>query len=136
MENGSKPATQADLQAAKADLKSDVAAVRVEFRDAKTELRGEIQAVKSELKADIAGLDKKIEKVAIEVFKRLDDCASKSDITAINHQLGKMTNILDTIAGEVTDNRRTLLVFDKILGKNRETLEDHEGRIKTLESRS
>ncbi len=78
----------------------------------------------------------KIDRVAIELVRTRAEMATKADMADIKNHLNTITKTLDTLSGEVVDNRRTLLSFDQILREHRETLASHETRLTVLESRN
>lgn len=129
MENGSKPVTQADLQAVKTELTAEIQSVRTDF---KSELKAEIQTAKTELRAELRGVETRLAKGIIDTQSELrqlkDSIPTKADWERLYRRL-------DETMGEGKDNRRTLIIYDDILGKHRKTLESHEKRLTDLEAK-
>ena len=116
--NGEKPATRSDL-----------AQVRTELGGGISKLDGKIDCVKSELKEDIAKLDAKIDRVAGELVKTQSDVRDIKASMSTKDDISRVLKAIDAFAKQTMDNRRTLLVYDDILGK-------HETRIAALEAKS
>ncbi|MEK7743562.1 MAG: hypothetical protein AAB578_04170 [Elusimicrobiota bacterium] len=108
--NGSPPATQGDLARVESKLTAEI-----EKLDAK------IDGVKSELKADI-------NRVAVELVKTQADVREIKTAMATKDGISRVLGAIDPFAKQTTDNRRTLLVYDDILGK-------HDTRITALEAK-
>src|SRR5580658_2471130 len=82
-------------------------------------------------RGDIERLDINIKRLDY----RIDSLEHKLDSFAAETkaQLSRITATLDSFVGEARDNKRTLLVYDKILAEHRISLENHEKRLAGLE---
>lgn len=92
------------------------------------------EADMDKLKSKIDKMDQKIDHAVMEVLKRFDNTASKDDVVTINNHLNRITAVLESLSGKMSDQHRTILVYDAILGKNQEQLDDHQRRLVSLES--
>ncbi|MBI5630333.1 MAG: hypothetical protein HY921_05565 [Elusimicrobia bacterium] len=130
------PASKADLESTRGALAEQIGTVEFtlkgEMRAVQSGLKGEIQDVRFEL----TKVDNKVDRIAIELIKTREEMATKTDFTYIKTQLSQIIANLDGLAGETADNRRTLLVYDKIIGEHGRQLNAHETRISSLENRS
>lgn len=143
--NEDQPATRADLSAAvavlKSDLKSDIAGVRTELKsdiaDVRTELKSDIADVRTELKSDISRLDKKIDRVAVEVVKtnvRMDDM-HQSLSRKIDDGNNRIMTTLDAFVKKVEADNRAIVIHSQVLIEHSEKLKDHGRRLTVLEPR-
>lgn len=74
------------------------------------------------------GLIAKFDRFAVAMERRLAKTASQESVDAVETKLERHVAAMDRVAGELLDNRRSLIVFDSMLG-------DHRRRITALESR-
>ncbi len=136
------PATKADIDAVKTDLKKEIAAVRTdltkEITAVRTDLTADIAAVKTELKTDI--LDLRVElrgeihasaaRLALGLDKtnarmdRLD-----ADLRGEMRQMrSDVAGIMDTAVSRMETLWRESLALPKLI-------DDHERRLRVLEGR-
>ena len=125
-DNGNKPATQAGLAEVKTELKADIKAVKADVET--------VKADQQTLKADNKRLDQKSDRIAAELIKTQDEVRQIKETMATKADSERIIGLLDFIKGKVSDQDRTVVVFDKILGEHRVRLEEHDKRIGVLES--
>lgn len=98
-------------------------------------LRAEL-ATKSELQEGITRLDKKIDRVAIEVVKTNERIGQlgeglRQDMRQLNSDV---TAKLDAFIGKMETIWKESAVLPRVVDEQAEKLQDHEKRLKTLES--
>lgn len=71
-------------------------------------------------------LSSKFDRFAFDVERRL--AGTKEDLDTVHAKLDHHTAVLDHVSGQLLDTRRSLLVFDSMLG-------EHRRRLTALESR-
>ncbi|MFH1726163.1 MAG: hypothetical protein ABII00_16260 [Elusimicrobiota bacterium] len=126
-ENGGKPATQVQLQAVEQALKDDVGA-----------LRSELKAVEQTLKADIHGLDRKIDRVAVEVVKHSGrfDALEQTLRKEMTRGFERVTKTIDSFLSDLQTYARESVTIPRTLDAHGERLKDHERRLSVIESKS
>lgn len=118
-DNGNKPATQAGLAEVKVELQADIKAVKADV---------------GTVKADIKRLDQKTDRIAAGLIKTQDEVRQIKETMATKADSERIIGLLDFIKGKVSDQDRTLVVFDKILGEHRVKFEEYGKRLSALES--
>lgn len=83
----------------------------------------------------VEALKSTLSRFALEVDHRLEKTASQESVDAIKTALDRHIASMDRVAGEILDNRRSLIVFDSMLGDHRRRLDSHDHRLTSLESR-
>lgn len=124
-DENSQPATKADISLLKDELRAELAT------------KAELAAVKTELKGDISRLDKKIDRVAVEVVKTQGQMQEMEErINAkMDTRFNQVIGAIDAFAKK-SENQNTAVTFHgPILTEVQVGLKDHEQRLKTLEAR-
>ena len=104
------------MQQAFNDLRADIAELRAEIADVRTELKADIAALRTELKADIADVRTEIADVRTEL---------KADIADVRTEVADLREDLNE-----TDTRLTVLI--SVLNARREVEAAMEGRLLPL----
>lgn len=73
-------------------------------------------------------LSARFDRFAFDAERRLVDTVTKEDLDKVHAKLDRHTASMDHVSGQLLDTRRSLLVFDSMLG-------DHRRRLTALESR-
>lgn len=111
--NGDEPATKAEMSV----LISDVAV----------------------LKSDIKAVDAKVDRLVVYSIKTREDMVTKSEVAALetkmDRQFHRVFSALDTLLSERESNKRSFVVWDKIMQDQAAILANHENRITGLERR-
>lgn len=76
-----------------------------------------------------------VDRLALDMSRRFELTASQESVDAVKTALDRHIASMDRVAGELLDNRRSLLVFDSMLGDHRRRLDSHDHRLTTLASR-
>jgi hypothetical protein len=116
---------------AKSATKADISLLRAELAT-KTELA----AVKTELREDIVRLDKKIDRVAVEMVKTQGQMQQMEErINAkMDTRFNQVLSAIDSFAKKSENKNTAVTLHGSILTEVQVGLKDHEGRLKTLES--
>lgn len=77
----------------------------------------------------------RMDRFALGTERRLAQTASNESIGTLEAKLDRHVASMDRAAGELLDNRRSLIVYDAMLGDHRRTLESYDRRLNALESR-
>ena len=123
-ENTSRPATQADITV----LAQDIRNLDQKF--------GQLDAKVSHIDVKVEKLDRKNDRLTVELVKTQADILEMKTIMATKDDISRILAAIDSLSGHMVDNRRTILVYDKILGEHGEKLESHEKRLAFIESKS
>jgi uncharacterized protein YpuA (DUF1002 family) len=141
--NKSLPATKADVNQVKTELKGDISNVRTELKkdianvrtelkqdisNVRTELKQDISNVRTELKKDISGVVGEIVKLDIRITKIEENMATKDDINRI-------LNIMDSFINEIRDYRTKDILRAETIMEHDKKIKDHETRLQKLELR-
>ena len=86
-------------------------------------------------KDDLKDLKATVLRVAADFDLRLAKTATQESVNAVKSRLDGHVASMDRAAGELLDARRSLLVFDSMLGDHRRRLDSHDQRLTVLESR-
>jgi chromosome segregation ATPase len=78
---GSEPATKAELKTEVQAVRTDLAAVRTELKVEIQAVRTDLASVRSEMKAEIQGVKATVDKLAVEVVK------TQADVRDIRHTM-------------------------------------------------
>jgi hypothetical protein len=84
--------------------------------------RDDLARVESKLTAEIAKLDAQFDGIAVELARIQADLREITASMADKDGISRVLAAIDALAKRIMDNRRTLLVYDDILGK-------HETRV-------
>ncbi|MBI4802016.1 MAG: hypothetical protein HY796_05795 [Elusimicrobia bacterium] len=127
--NNNQPATKGDL-----------AAVRSELAEVKTELKSDLAAVKSELKNDIADVRSELTAVKGDLNNKFKSLSG--EILKFHFKMDRMENRLNTEFSTKADINRVYNLLDAIAGdiksyqrKDAQKLSNHETRITLLETK-
>lgn len=90
--------------------------------------RSDLNALKAEVNGNITRL-------AIEMDRRFTLTASQASLDALTDKVDRFLAAMDRTSGEQADNRRTLIIYDSVLGEHRRSLDLHERRLTSLEAR-
>ena len=126
--NESLPATKADLNHVRTELKGDIDNLRTELKGDIDNVRTELKAVRTELKQDISGVVGEIVKLDIRITKIEENMATKDDINRI-------LNIIDSFINEIRDYRSKDILRGEAIMEHDKKIKDHETRLQNLESR-
>lgn len=138
-----KPATATELSAARDELKGDISGLRDELKGdiagLRDELKGDIVGLRDELKGDLAAARAEAKQDSRRIAAELQDRPTRTEMergfSTMNAKLDRIVGVVDRIAGENYDVRRTLTVFDAMFADNRRMLESHERRLSAIETR-
>ncbi|MDE2293433.1 MAG: hypothetical protein KGL53_15235, partial [Elusimicrobia bacterium] len=84
----------------------------------------------------IAGLKTELlTRIGMEMDRRFQLTASQASVDSLTAKVDRFLAALDRSSGEAADNRRTLTIYDSVLGDHRRSLDSHERRLSALESR-
>lgn len=76
-----------------------------------------------------------IARLAVEMDRRFTLTASQASMDSLTAKVDRFIAAMDRTSGEQADNRRSLMIYDAVLGDHRRSLDAHEKRISSLESR-
>jgi len=159
--NKSLPATKADVNQVKTELKGDIANVRTELKqdiaNVRTELKQDIANVRTELKQDIANVRDELKAVRTELKQDISNVRTelKKDISGVvgeivkldiritkieenmatKDDINRILNIMDSFINEIRDYRTKDILRAETIMEHDKKIKDHETRLQKLELR-
>ncbi len=86
------------------------------------------------LEGGVARLDKKTDNIALEVVSLKQGLRAVQENMATKEDVNKITNLIDQVMGEFKSFEDSLVIRGHWIQENSTKLEDHEHRIKKLET--
>lgn len=117
---------RSDLDETRKELKGDIAHLAVEM-----DRRFTLTASQASLDA----LEDKVDRFIAVMDHRFTLTASQASMDSLTAKVDRFIAAMDRTSGEQADNRRSLIIYDSVLGEHRRSLETHERRISAIESR-
>lgn len=130
LDDNEKPATKADISLLRAEVatKTELAGVKTDISLLMTDM--------ADVKTDITRLDKKIDRVAVEVVKTQGQMQQMEERlnAKMDTRFNQVLSAIDTFAKKSEINGNAVVLHGRALTDVQVGLKDHEGRLKTLES--
>ena len=136
-----QPATKADIATLREQWRADISQIKVKVASLETDiatLKTDIATLKSDvlsLKTEIKSVGRKLSIEIIKTHAKIDNLEERL-AAKIDHSHSQLMKVMQDIAGQFQDQKRTNLVFDKILGEHDERLDHHEERLLSLEPKT
>ena len=128
------PATKSDVQAVRNEFKTEFHAVRKELKAAETRLDQKIDSSVQRLDQKIDGVHRSLAIEIVKTHAKIDAVSDKLAGIATKDDVNRIMNAIDKFAEQAKHYERADVIRGQTLVEVEIKIKDHDQRIKALES--